>query len=404
VSGPPPEGMRWQVGGNGAYETLVPADDSEPSPCADTGFGHDAQACVTCLRRRAWARSQVMQTDDSGEGWAAQDLTKVEDVPPPSLLRVMLGKFLIRRGWVTLVHGEFGSGKTPVCYIAVVEAVQAGDLAMIVDHEMGQSQAVALLRELGLTDEDIAAGVYFCHQPPPMTAAGQRRVAEEVAAFGRRLTVVVIDSLSASMAMSPGSSDNDSLDVASWFAELPVWLADTFDAAVLVIDHSGVTDGPRPSGSHKKREVPQFHIWVEKVTPFSRAKPDAGRSNLRVMKDRSGESVIRSVAGVLLTREGGSFFLTTEEGAKEHRAKAGDVADLPLDGQPDDSTDDEVYVDLLEAGSEGILKTALCGRGDRGKYRRAALARLVEAGRAVERQERTKGNPIRLWADPFAPK
>ncbi|MBD8870929.1 AAA family ATPase [Nocardioides donggukensis] len=345
-----------------------------------------------------------MQADDSGVGWAAQDLTKVEDVPQPTILQVMLGKYLIRCGWVTLVHGEFGSGKTPVCYIAVVEQVRAGNLAMIVDHEMGQSQAVALLRELGLTDDEIVAGVYFCHQPPPMSSAGQRRVAEEVAAFGRRLTVVVIDSLSASMAMAAGSSDNDSLDVAAWFAELPVWLADTFNAAVLVIDHSGVSDGPRPSGSHKKREVPQFHIWVEKVAPFSRARPEAGRSNLRVMKDRSGDSVIKAPAAVLLTRPGGSFYLTTPEAVKENKPRRGEVADLPLDEQPEDATDDDVLADLLSAGHEGTLKTPLCGRGDRGKYRRAAVERLVEAGRAVERKERTKGNPIRLWAYVFAPK
>src|SRR5205085_1042900 len=123
------------------------------------------------------------------------------------------------------------SGKTPLCYIAVVEQVKAGNLAMIVDHEMGQSHAASLLRELGLTPEEIKAGVYFPVQPPPMTTAGRERVRKVVAEYGRELTVAVIDSLSASMSMGPGASDNDSIDVAAWYEELSVWLTRQFNAA-----------------------------------------------------------------------------------------------------------------------------------------------------------------------------
>lgn len=396
-----PEGFRWQWNDLGSHQTLVPEDDPEPSPCPDTGFGHDGQACVTCLRRRAWARRVAMQADDDGAGWEPADLSVVEDLEQPTILRVMLGKYLIRRGWVTLVHGEFASGKTPLCYIAVVEQVKAGNLAMIVDHEMGQSHAASLLRELGLTPEEIKAGVYFPAQPPPMTSAGRERIRKVVAEYGRDLAVVVIDSLSASMATGAGASDNDSIDVAAWFEDLPVWFTQQFNAAVLVIDHSGVSDGPRPSGSHKKREVPQFHLWVKKVKPFSKAKPEAGRSNIIVMKDRSGDSVIGSTAAVLLTRPGGSFYVTTPEEAKAPGSDG--TVDLPLDAQPDDSNYEEVYADLLAAGEEGISKTDLTGRGQRGLYRRRAVDRLLVDGKAVSRPKPGTSNGVLLYADVFAP-
>lgn len=37
MSGPPPDGMSWQVGGNGTYEYPVPVDDPAPSQCPDVG-------------------------------------------------------------------------------------------------------------------------------------------------------------------------------------------------------------------------------------------------------------------------------------------------------------------------------------------------------------------------------
>lgn len=398
MSGDPPEGYRWQVGGNGAYEYTVPIDDPEPSPCPDTGFGHDALACPTCLRRRAWARRAAAQGDDDGSGWAPESLTDVEPVPPPSVLRLDGDDCLFRRGWVTLIHGAQGSGKTPLTYLAVVEQVKAGNLALIVDYEMTKPHAVATLRELGLTDKEIEAGVYYLYSPPPMTPAGQQRIVAEVAAFARDLAVVVIDSLTESMATVPGMDDNNALDVTTWGAELPGWLADQFNAAVLVIDHSGVNDGPRPSGSHKKREFPQFHVWCRKDTPFSRANAEAGRSTLVVQKDRSGEREIGKSVARLRTEPGGTFYLAPVEAPKD-----GEI-EVPLDQQPEGATEEEVYADLVAKGSAGALSTEVTGRGKRGKYRRAALSRLAEADRVVGIPVPGTAQGVRWWADQFDPR
>jgi hypothetical protein len=397
VSGPPPEGNRYFESAPGIV-TLVP-DDGRPDPCPfGSAPGHDRQGCVACLRLHVWARRVAAQGDDDGSGWAPESLIDVEPVPPPTVLEMASDDFLFRRGWVTLIHGAQGSGKTPLTYLAVVEQVRAGNLAMIVDYEMAKPHAVATLRELGLTDHEIAAGVYYRYQPPPISPAARSRVVTEVAARGRDLAVVVVDSLTESMATVPGMDDNNALDVTTWGAELPGWLADQFGAAVLVIDHSGVNDGPRPSGSHKKREFPQFHVWCRKDSPFSRANAEGGRSTLLVQKDRSGEREIGKAVAHLRTQPGGSFYLAPVE------APQGGSVEVPLDLQPDGATDEEVYADLVAQGEKGALSTEITGRGKRGQFRRAALYRLEAAGRAAKVPVPGSAQGVRWWADRFHPR
>lgn len=375
----------------------------EPRCEEDHGsYGNPMSKCVPCQTEieiaRAKARRRAALADgDDGGSWAPQSLVEVEPVPPPTILEIAPGDFLLRCGWVHLVHGAFGSAKTPLCYIAVVEAVRAGNLALIVDYEMGKSGAKAQLIELGLTEEQIDAGVYFCDQPGPMTAAAQRRIVAEVEKRGQELTVAVVDSLSESMATVAGSSDNDSLDVASWASELPGWIAKKFDAAVLVIDHSGVEDGPRPSGSHKKREVVQFHLWCRKDTPFSRANPEAGKSTLLVMKDRSGDREIKKAVAEIRTRPGGSFYLAPVEGT------TADEVEIPGELQPENSTDEEVFEIVKASGETGSMKKEITGSGAQGTYRRAALDRLVAVGRLTVRPDGRGGRGSRYWVTELGP-
>lgn len=398
MSGPPPHGMREEELVPNGPIVLVP-DDGRPPPCGLFGGslskGHDSMACPDCLRRRAWAKAAVAREVDDGEGWAAYSLVHAEPVPEPTILWVG-GRFLLRRGWITLIHGAFGSGKTPLTYLAVVEQVQAGNAALIIDHEMGPAQAKALLLELGLTLDQIEAGVIYVNQPPPLSEAGRRRLIDQADALGRDLAVVVIDSLTESLTTIPGMSDNDSIDVAAWAQELPAWLRDQFYAAVLVIDHSGVNDGPRPSGSHKKREFPQFHLWCRKVTPFSKASPETGMSELWVMKDRSGDMPINQAVATLRTNET-TFYL-----APEDPLKAGEI-EVPLDMQPMHSTAEEVYADLVKAGEEGVMRSTLTGGGAAGTYRRRVLETLLAEGGAVEKPEPGSSRGRRCWADVHAP-
>lgn len=333
---------------------------------------------------------------DDGEDWAPVSLVDAERVPAPEVLRLPDGSCLARRGWVTLVHGQRGSAKTPLCYLAVVEQVKAGHAAVVVDYEMGRSGARSLLNDLGLSDDEIASGVYFAESPGAMTPVKRRRLADELERLGRRVTVVVIDSLTEAMAVVPGRlSDNDAQDVMAWFNSLPKWAAREFDAAVLVIDHSNLSDSERPSGSHKKREVPQAHVWVQAKTPFSRAHED-GYSNLSVQKDRSGDRVLGEVFARIRTRMGASFYL---EAPDAPRTGLGTI-EVPLDRQLDLADREDVMRDARSAGTEGQAKTKLTGDSAAGTQRRTIVNQLIREGVIVERRV---GREKRCWAAEFAP-
>lgn len=347
--------------------------------------------------RRMAALAEVAGDDD---GWVAQSLTDAPPIPPPTILEIGVGTgdFLIREGWITLVHGAFGSGKTPLCYLAVVEQVKKGNLALILDHEMADSQAVGLLRELGLTDGEIDSGVYFVYDPPPPTDAGRNRLVKEIEerqeGTGRRLNVAVIDSLTESMGTVPGADDGKAADVTAWADSLPKWLRDQFGAAVLVIDHSGVNDGPRPANSHKKREVVQFHLWVRKDVEFSREEPEAGCSTILVYKDRSGDRRPGKAVAVLRTKR--SFYLEPPDSSKP----SGDEVHVDLSRVVGLDAESEVLAELRRAGAVGMAKSTLTGSGEAGKYRREAFDKLKDDGRSVERRV---GRSKWCWASECAP-
>lgn len=372
--------------------------DGEPTPgqpprCPYPELGHDRAGCPYCERRRRWVRSLVdrleAEEQDDGAGWSPVLLSAAPDLPAPSLLELGegTGDYLIRRGDVVNVHGVFGAGKTPLCYLMAAREVQRGNLVLLIDYEMGPPRARALLAELGLSGAQIDEGVCYVPNPPVLTGSGAARLMAELdrreETTGRPLAVVVIDSLTKSMSRLPGVSDNDAQDVASWYGDLPHWLRDETGAAVAVIDHSARTDGPHPSGSHKKAEEADFHVWLRHEVKFSRARPERGRSALVVVKDRSGERELDvPVAYLRTTGEGGTFEV---EPAARPSEGDGEV-DVPFDRMPGPPFEEEdVLRDLREAGTAGLMKTELTGRGAAGKIRRDALARLEKDGKAVVR-------------------
>ena len=378
-----------------------------PRLCRDphrTDYGHD-KTCPRCLRYAVAVRPAYqainasfgrgsMQDDDEGSDWAPVSLVDAEPVPDPCILEIGSGSglFLFRMGWITLIHGSQGSGKTPLCYLAIVEQVRAGNLAVVLDYEMGISGAKKLLIELGLTEAEIRDGVVFFDGPGSSSAVKRKRLVEEVRRqeeeTGRKFVVAVIDSLTESMFVEPGLDDNNAGDVMVWFNAVPKWLVKEFGVAVLLIDHSGVNDSERPSGSHKKREIPQFHIWVKVRTAFSRTHAN-GQSDILVMKDRSGQSVVGKVVAELHTKLNSSFYVSPAG------ASMSNVLTLTI---PNNSMDDDVLSDLQNAGSNGMGKTEVTGGGTAGQFRRDALKRLIASGKVVTRKV---GRYERCWASEF---
>jgi hypothetical protein len=371
-------------------------------PSLNTSYSH-SRTCMRCQRYAkalAEATTELQRTfgtadieDEDGSGWLP---TSLLDAEPPSVATVLKvgDRYLLHRGKVTLVHGMRGSGKTPFSYIPVVEQVKAGNLGLIIDYEMGASDAKALLNDLGLSDQEIADYVIYVDAPPSANAKGRRElgdyIRQRVEKTGRELSVAVTDSLTESMATVPGADDNKVTDVTVWFKSLPDWLAREFNCASIVIDHSGVVDGERPSGSHKKREAPQQHFWVQNRSPFSRT-DETGRSDIKVMKDRPGKMKPGTTVAELHTRLGGSFYLTEmpARGASAPGTTGPTTFTMPLDLQPSGSTDDDVLADIRTR--PGISRTDVTGGGAAGVYRRAALDRLVADGKVRQQKiARTK--------------
>ena len=378
------------------------------------GRAHDALGCVNCLRRRAWAKKVAAGSDDDeGAGWALLSLTDAEPVQPPTILEIGdinggSGIFLIRLGDVCLIHGMSTAGKSPLCYLCVAQEVRRGNLGLIVDYEMGPTKAKALLLELGLTEEEIAQFVLYVWRPPLLTAAGRRRLVADVTerqqATGRRLTVAAMDSLTKSMSRTPGVSDNDAQDVTTWFNDLPHWVRDQFGCAVLVIDHSARGDGPDPSGSHKKQEEPDHRFWLHKRAGFSRKHPEAGKAELKVRKDRSGDTEEDCVIAVLRTAPNGSFYLAPGVDPPADVGGGGGEVEVPLDRMsPATATEIEVLEVLRAAGEVGLMTKDVTGEGAQHGHRRKAMERLRKREQVVATPAGRGGRGLRWWAKEFAP-
>jgi hypothetical protein len=251
--------------------------------------------CLTCQVEIEWARrearrvTQVENVDtDAPTGWEPIRITDLPKPPMPSICEYEIGMCLMTPGFVHLVYGASESAKTWLAYIAVVQEVQKGNLALIIDYEVGGSLAAERLRDLGLTDEQIDAGVIYVSPEMSLTGRDMMRLVEHIDGLERTLTVAVLDSLGESTTMD-GLNDNDNNDMAAWFRASTRWLIREWPScAVVVIDHlpKDKTDSPFPIGSQRKRAFPFALLSVRNVAPFSREK--SGHSVVAVRKSRDG--------------------------------------------------------------------------------------------------------------------
>lgn len=394
--------------------------DRLPGRCPEPSHERfPSKQCSRCLtystvaqqayRQLARGEADSLAEADDEDGWLPTSLTSDEEVPEPTVLRVDGGQYLLRRGEVALVSGLPGSAKTPLAYLGVVDAVRRGQVAAIIDHEMGRRRSGTLLRELGLTEEELNTQVIYYEDPPPLTHKGQAQVVQRLS--GLELAYVVIDALADSM--PSGSSQNDAADVNAWFAAMPKFFAKQFEAAVLVIDHSNKVDGPDPGGSVRKQGVPDFRMWLRQDKGFSKVHEE-GRSTLIVQRDRSGTYAKGQDVAELRNelREGRSVFVLRQPSSSQAGATSGgDTVDVDLGAMSyPDQVRSEVLETLRSVGSEGIMKTKVTdpgdvsnGGGEGAKARRKALEWLEKRGQAERRKEPGTARGERWWAAEFAP-
>lgn len=378
------------------------------SPVTSEGGGdlrgtRQYQERIEYLRVDALARRDLAEElADDGSGWDPEELADAPDVPERSVLTVPGVGPLMRRGWVTLVHGVPASGKTPLELLAGVEEVHKGNMIALIDYEVGPAYARALLLELGLTTEQMREAIYYRYSPPPMTDRGWQRLTENIERMqeetGRPWTFVGIDSLTKSMAQVAGADDNNALDTTAWYNSLPNRLRDA-DLAVLVIDHSVKGDSDKPSGSHKKNEEAQLHIHMRLKTPFSK-KHERGEAALIVRKDRAADFEINAEVAVLHTTVGGSFHLDAPTPLAQQTGAMTLSTDLSRGVNPDEAS---LLDALRQAGTTGALRSVLTGSGGGARRRRAALDRLY-GKRLVGTRPEPGTVGVRYWLAEFAPR
>lgn len=357
---------------------------------------HNQRTCPSCQERFEWARIEGRERAEARRASAlagswdlrtGEEYDPSEPEPSPRVLAFGEGRYAFAPG-VQILYGGRGSGKTWIAYEAVRQEAAEGYRALILDYEMSHSEAMGRLhRDLG-TDLGTLARVDYVHSPPALMGA-ERLLSQ----YPEPPSVVVLDSIGRSM----GAANLDHIgekDVYRWASALPLMLKEAWpDTVILLIDHitksalesGGATD---PVGSGAKGNMADGLYQVQRLARFSRSVSGSGR--LLVRKDRRGWA-----------EDDGSALLDFTFGGGEPFTLSGpdpDIVTVDLSAQP--STDDEVLADLVAAGSAGIGKTELCGRGDAGQYRRAALGRLVEDGKAIERKV---GRTTMCWAAEFAP-
>jgi hypothetical protein len=210
--------------------------------------------------------------------WEPINLVTVEQRPS---VRPTLGSLrFIYPGRRHVFSGPPESLKTLVAQIETLEVIRAGGRVVLVDLETGPWDTRDRLRDLGATDDELAAVLYIEPDTPPT---------EETIAVLVALApdLVVIDAAAGAYDLA-GLDDNKRADVER-FASLYVrgfWKA---GIATILLDHvvkSTESRGRYAIGSERKLGGCDVHLGFETVKPLHRG--STGLVRVTVHKDRFG--------------------------------------------------------------------------------------------------------------------
>lgn len=182
--------------------------------------------------------------------------------------------------------GEPESMKTWAALALAVEEIRAGRTVVYVDAENGPAIMLERLRQLGLTDEEIAGRFAYLEPSEPLTAGAIRA---DVDALLERLrpALVVLDSFDALLALH-GLDPNASKDVEAFYRYV-VGPLRAHGAAVVILDHvtkSKEARGRFAIGSQRKTGAAEVALGFEIVQPFGRGR--TGLARIVTHKDRLG--------------------------------------------------------------------------------------------------------------------
>jgi hypothetical protein len=208
--------------------------------------------------------------------------------PQPIYVRRTDGSALFYKGQVNGVIGDPEHGKTWLAQLAIVEALDAGETASMIDTDHnGPNASAARLLLLGARPEQLADPARFHYYEPQDGEQLLNAVAETAA---RRDDVVLVDSLGEVFGLL-GVNENHGDEVTSAMRRVCTVPA-VAGACVITIDHLPKSNEARATGFAigsiaKKRMIRGAYLRADaKQKP---APGQVGRITLRIEKDTMGE-------------------------------------------------------------------------------------------------------------------
>lgn len=206
-----------------------------------------------------------------------------QTAPEPGILTRSDGLGLLYRGKVHVLAGEPESGKSWLAQLAAAIVLMAGGHVVYIDFEDDALGIVGRFRALGVTPEQIMAGLVYLR---PDEALGDNGHLLDQACAGSELAV--LDGTTEAMAVHGWAPKND-VDVALFQARILRRMSSS-GAAVVVIDHvvkSTVDRGRWATGSqHKLAGVDGAQYLIEVIKPWAPGR--SGLASVAVTKDRPG--------------------------------------------------------------------------------------------------------------------
>jgi hypothetical protein len=302
------------------------------------------------------------------------DLSRLEDAPPdpPSV-----GLGFTYPGRVHLRSGEPESFKTLVSYLDGAAELERGESVLLVDLEMGPRLARNMLRDIGVTEEQLARQVLYLNPAEPIDDSAGLAALEDLL-YDRRPSLVIVDSFDAALELH-GLDPNKGRDVQQ-FKRVFINRFTNAGAATTIIDHAAKnpeTRGRFSIGSQRKLGVVDVHLALDAKIPLQRG--CVGVVRITTKRDRIGSLSRPHVGELHLTSDPATHRITWQL-----RAATDETADPRGEWQPTYLM--QKVSDWLERQAEPVTRNAIekAGLGKQAKYVRQALDALIAAGHVAE--------------------
>lgn len=345
-------------------------------------FAGDA---LTTEEQAEWDEYQAVQKDArekrSRLGLVDMSAILLEGVEPPEML---VEDWLVR-GEHHVVFGPYGEGKTWVILLCVAGLLCSGKKVVWVDLEMGRRAIAERLATLGVTPDHAENLVYL--EYPFLGNDGESLSLWHALMDDERPDLVVWDAQTGALAAAD-ADENSGTAVAGWQRHY-VEPAREVGAAVVILDHTPISDSGRVVASRQKGAAAKIMYSVKTVEKF-------GRHRVGVVKVECTKNGIAAEIP-----EERSFRIGQEDGHFVF-----DQTELPVtegvgarDGGAYFRIRDDVQQKIREAGKDGLTGSQLRGMisGSDAMVLKVAKALASESGSSVQTRPGERRSVIYFW-------